>query len=66
MRANGRRVKYCDTCRSAYPNDFNTCPRDQAALRKRRREACFDAGEAQRLKAALRRLYANMDALEDG
>jgi serine/threonine-protein kinase len=26
-------VKYCDTCRSAYPNDFNTCPRDQAALR---------------------------------
>ena len=29
----GRRVKYCDTCRSAYPNDFNTCPRDQAALR---------------------------------
>ena len=33
VRANGRRVKYCDTCRSAYPNDFNTCPRDQAALR---------------------------------
>ena len=29
----GRRVKYCDTCRSAYPNDFNTCPRDQAPLR---------------------------------
>jgi serine/threonine-protein kinase len=26
-------VKYCDTCRSAYPNDFSTCPRDQAALR---------------------------------
>jgi eukaryotic-like serine/threonine-protein kinase len=26
-------VKYCDTCRSAYPNDFTTCPRDQAALR---------------------------------
>lgn len=26
-------MKYCDTCRSAYPNDFNTCPRDQAALR---------------------------------
>jgi serine/threonine protein kinase len=26
-------VKYCDTCRSAYPNDFNTCPRDQAPLR---------------------------------
>jgi len=28
--------------------------------------AGFDAGEAERLKAALRRLYANMDALEDG
>jgi eukaryotic-like serine/threonine-protein kinase len=26
-------VKYCDTCRSAYPNDFSTCPRDQAPLR---------------------------------
>ena len=26
----------------------------------------FDPGEAERLKAALRRLYANMDALEDG
>jgi serine/threonine protein kinase len=26
-------LKYCDTCRSAYPNDFSTCPRDQAALR---------------------------------
>ncbi len=26
-------MKYCDTCRSAYPNDFNTCPRDQAPLR---------------------------------
>ncbi|HEV7502375.1 MAG TPA: protein kinase, partial [Vicinamibacteria bacterium] len=26
-------MKYCDTCRSAYPNDFSTCPRDQAALR---------------------------------
>ena len=26
-------MKYCDTCRSAYPNDFNTCPRDQGALR---------------------------------
>ena len=28
--------------------------------------AGFDAGETERLKAALRRLYANMDALEDG
>jgi len=26
-------MKYCDTCRSAYPNDFSTCPRDQAPLR---------------------------------
>jgi serine/threonine protein kinase len=26
-------VKYCDTCHAAYPNEFNTCPKDQAALR---------------------------------
>jgi serine/threonine protein kinase len=26
-------VKYCDTCHSAYPDDFNICPRDQGALR---------------------------------
>jgi len=27
-------VKYCDTCHSAYPDDFNVCPRDQGALRQ--------------------------------
>jgi serine/threonine protein kinase len=27
-------VKYCDTCHSAYPDDFNICPRDQGALRQ--------------------------------
>jgi len=26
-------LKYCDTCHSAYPDDFTTCPRDQAPLR---------------------------------
>ena len=26
-------MKYCDTCRSSYPVEFTTCPRDQAALR---------------------------------
>ena len=26
-------MKYCDTCHSAFPDDFTTCPRDQAALR---------------------------------
>jgi serine/threonine-protein kinase len=26
-------VKYCDTCRTTYPNDFTTCPRDQTVLR---------------------------------
>jgi tRNA A-37 threonylcarbamoyl transferase component Bud32 len=26
-------MKYCDTCRSNYPNDFTTCPKDQAVLR---------------------------------
>jgi len=26
-------LKYCDTCHSAFPDDFTTCPRDQAALR---------------------------------
>jgi tRNA A-37 threonylcarbamoyl transferase component Bud32 len=26
-------VKYCDTCRSSYPADFATCPKDQTALR---------------------------------
>jgi serine/threonine protein kinase len=26
-------VKYCDACHSAYPDDFNICPRDQGALR---------------------------------
>jgi serine/threonine-protein kinase len=26
-------VKYCDTCRAAYPGDFTTCPKDQSALR---------------------------------
>jgi serine/threonine protein kinase len=27
-------VKYCDTCHSAYPDDFTICPRDQGALRQ--------------------------------
>ncbi len=27
-------MKYCDTCHSAYPDDFNICPRDQGALRQ--------------------------------
>jgi serine/threonine protein kinase len=26
-------VKYCATCRSSYPGDFTTCPKDQSALR---------------------------------
>jgi serine/threonine-protein kinase len=26
-------VKYCDTCHSAYPDDFAICPRDQGPLR---------------------------------
>jgi tRNA A-37 threonylcarbamoyl transferase component Bud32 len=26
-------MKYCDTCRSNFPNDFTTCPKDQAVLR---------------------------------
>jgi serine/threonine protein kinase len=26
-------MKYCDTCRSNYPNDFSTCPKDQTVLR---------------------------------
>jgi hypothetical protein len=26
-------MKYCDSCRSNYPNDFTTCPKDQAVLR---------------------------------
>ncbi len=27
-------MKYCDACHSAYPDDFNICPRDQGALRQ--------------------------------
>jgi serine/threonine-protein kinase len=26
-------VKYCDSCHSAYPDDFTICPRDKGALR---------------------------------
>ncbi len=26
-------MKYCDTCRTTYPNDFSTCPKDQTVLR---------------------------------
>jgi serine/threonine-protein kinase len=26
-------VKYCETCRSSYPGDFTTCPKDQSTLR---------------------------------
>ncbi len=26
-------MKFCDTCRTTYPNDFTTCPRDQTVLR---------------------------------
>jgi serine/threonine protein kinase len=26
-------VKYCDTCHSAYPDDFTSCPRDSTPLR---------------------------------
>jgi serine/threonine protein kinase len=26
-------VKYCDTCHSAYPDDFTACPRDRTPLR---------------------------------
>jgi serine/threonine protein kinase len=26
-------VKYCDTCRTTYPNEFSTCPKDQTVLR---------------------------------
>jgi len=26
-------VKYCDTCSTAYPTDFNVCPRDNTPLR---------------------------------
>ncbi len=28
-----RRLKYCDICHSAYPDDFTSCPRDQGPLR---------------------------------
>ncbi len=31
--ARGVGVKYCDTCRTTYPNDFSTCPKDQTVLR---------------------------------
>src|SRR3954468_13308655 len=30
----GRRMKYCDTCHTTYPNEFSACPKDQAALRE--------------------------------
>ncbi len=26
-------MKFCDTCRGTYPNDFTTCPKDQTVLR---------------------------------
>src|SRR3954466_2648936 len=26
-------MKYCDACNSTYPNEFQTCPKDQAVLR---------------------------------
>ena len=26
-------MKFCDTCHTSYPNEFNTCPKDQAQLR---------------------------------
>jgi len=26
-------MKYCDACKTSYPNDFAVCPRDQSALR---------------------------------
>src|ERR1044071_6176664 len=26
-------MKYCDACKTSYPNDFATCPRDQSVLR---------------------------------
>ncbi|HXZ28968.1 MAG TPA: protein kinase [Terriglobales bacterium] len=26
-------MKFCDTCHSSYPNEFQTCPKDQAPLR---------------------------------
>ena len=26
-------MKYCETCRSSYPNDFQVCPKDNAPLR---------------------------------
>src|SRR4051812_4232233 len=29
-----RRMKYCDTCHTTYPNEFSACPKDQAALRE--------------------------------
>jgi serine/threonine-protein kinase len=27
-------MRVCDTCRSTYPSDFSTCPKDQTALRE--------------------------------
>src|SRR5882724_953011 len=27
-------MRFCDTCRSTYPTDFTTCPKDQTALRE--------------------------------
>src|SRR5947209_1191714 len=33
-RIEGRRMKYCDTCHTTYPNEFSACPKDQAALRE--------------------------------
>jgi serine/threonine protein kinase len=26
-------MKYCDACKTSYPNDFTVCPRDQSSLR---------------------------------
>jgi hypothetical protein len=26
-------VKYCEACRSSYPTEFTTCPKDQSPLR---------------------------------
>src|SRR5439155_22656869 len=27
-------MRFCDTCRSTYPTDFTTCPKDQTVLRE--------------------------------
>ena len=63
-------MRFCDTCRSTYPTDFTTCPKDQSVLRETETRALVHLGldalsEAHTVGHELHKLLYGKDEIPD-